>query len=35
MQEVLKDLSMKERRIPTLKLIREGILTLNPSRAHQ
>jgi hypothetical protein len=26
---------MQERRIPTLELIREGTLTLNPSRAHQ
>jgi hypothetical protein len=35
MQEGLKDLSMQERRIPTLELIREGILTLNPLREHQ
>jgi hypothetical protein len=35
MQESLKDLSMKEGEIPTLELLREGILTLNPLRAHQ
>jgi hypothetical protein len=35
MQQGLKDLSMQERRIPNLELIREGILTLNPLRAHQ
>jgi hypothetical protein len=26
---------MQERRIPTMELIREGILTSNPLRAHQ
>jgi len=34
-QEGLKDLSMQERRIPTLELIREGTLTLNPLEIHQ
>jgi hypothetical protein len=34
-QEGLKDLSMQERRIPTLELIREEVLTLNPLRSHQ
>ena len=29
-QEGLKDLSMQERRIPTLELIREEVLPLNP-----
>jgi hypothetical protein len=35
MKEVLKDLSMQERRIPTQELIIKGILTSNPLRAHQ
>jgi len=35
MQEGLKDLYIQESRIPTLELIREGVLTLNPLRAHQ
>jgi hypothetical protein len=35
MQEGLKDLSMQERSISTQELIREGILTSNPLRAHQ
>jgi hypothetical protein len=34
-QEGLKDLSMKERRIPTLELIREEVIPLNPTREHQ
>jgi hypothetical protein len=35
MQDGLKDLSMQERRIPTLELIREEVLTSNPLRAHK
>jgi hypothetical protein len=35
MQEGLKDLSMQERRIPTLELIREEVLPLNPLKSHQ
>jgi hypothetical protein len=34
-KEILRGLSMQERRIATLELIREGILTSNPLRAHQ
>jgi hypothetical protein len=34
-QEGLKDLSIQERNIPTLKLIRKEVLPLNLSRAHQ
>jgi hypothetical protein len=34
-QEGLKDLSIEERNIPTLKLIRKEVLPLNLSRAHQ
>jgi hypothetical protein len=34
-KEGLKNLSMQEIRMPTLELIREGILTLDPLRAHQ
>jgi hypothetical protein len=35
MQKGLKDLSMQERRIPTLELIREEVLPLNPLKYHQ
>jgi hypothetical protein len=35
MQEGLKDLSMQDRRILTLDLIRKEVLPLNPSREHQ
>jgi hypothetical protein len=35
MQEGLKYLFVQEIIISTLELIREGILTLNPLRAHQ
>jgi phosphohistidine phosphatase SixA len=35
MQEGLKDLSMQERSISTHEVIKEGILTSNPLRAHQ
>jgi hypothetical protein len=35
MQEGLKDLYMQERRIPTLELIREEVLPLNPLKDHQ
>jgi hypothetical protein len=35
MQEGLKDLSIQERSISTQEIIREGILTSNPLRAHQ
>ena len=35
MQEGLKDLSMQERIMSTQEVLREGILTLNPLRAHQ
>jgi hypothetical protein len=35
MQEVLKDLSMQEGRMPTQDLIREEVLILNPLEAHQ
>jgi hypothetical protein len=34
MQEVLKHLSIQERRIPTQELIREGLLTSDPLREH-
>jgi hypothetical protein len=34
-QKGLKDLSMKERKIPTLELIREEVLTLHPLKKHQ
>jgi hypothetical protein len=34
-QEVLKDLSMQEESVPTLDLIRERILNLNPLELHQ
>jgi hypothetical protein len=34
-QEGLKDLSMQERRIPTLESIRIEVLPLNPLREHQ
>ena len=33
-QEGFKDLSMEERRIPTLELIIEEVLPLNPMREH-
>jgi hypothetical protein len=35
MKEGLNDISMQESRIPTLELIREEALTLNPLRAQQ
>jgi hypothetical protein len=35
MQEGLKDLSMQERSISTQEVLREGILTSDPLRAHQ
>jgi hypothetical protein len=35
MQKGLKDLSMQERRIPTLELKREEVLPLNPLKEHQ
>jgi hypothetical protein len=35
MKKDLKDLSMEEKRIPTQEVLREGIFTLDPWRAHQ
>jgi phosphohistidine phosphatase SixA len=35
MQEGLKNLSMQERSISTQEVVREGILTSEPVRAHQ
>jgi hypothetical protein len=35
MKKYSKDLSMQERRIPTQEVLREGIFTSNPLRAHQ
>jgi hypothetical protein len=35
MKEGLKDLSMQERSISTQEVLREGILTSDPLRAHQ
>ena len=31
----MKNLSMQERRVPTLELIREAVLPLNPLKEHQ